>query len=152
MHRLTVMLRTQDRALFGAAASLAVAATLLTGCSAGDKKAPSAAPAVSEAQPSSAEATPGAPPIGISSGGVTTRIDVPAQSTEEQYGQSCLAAKDVLTAKGGNLPDQVDPLLKDIQSSKEPSPITFRKTWAELSTAQQAAVIIAVKAAADGGC
>jgi hypothetical protein len=30
----------------------------------------------------------------MSPGGVTTRIDEPAQSTEEQYGQACLAAKD----------------------------------------------------------
>ena len=153
MHRLTAMPTTRDRALFGAAASLAVAATLLTGCSAskGDK-ASSAAPSASEAAPNTAEASPGGPPIGVSPGGVTTRIDEPAQSTEEQYGQSCLAAKDVLTAKGGNLHDHVEPLLKDVQSSKEPSAITFKKTWAELNTAQQAAVIIAVKAAADEGC
>ncbi len=147
------MLSTRDRALLGAAASLAVAATLLTGCSAaGDKKESAAAPSASEALPTTAEAGPGGPPIGVSPGGVTTRMDEPAQSTEEQYGQSCLAAKDALTAKGGNLHDQVEPLLKDVQTSKEPGPITFRKTWPELSTAQQAAVIIAVKAAADGGC
>ena len=139
--------------MFGAAASLAIAATLLTGCSSGgDKKDSAAAPSASEAQPSSAEATPGGPPIGVSPGGVTTRIDEPAQSTEEQYGQSCLAAKDLLTAKGGSPHDQVEPVLKDVQGAKEPSPVTFKKTWAELSTAQQAAVIIAVKAAADGGC
>ncbi len=146
------MLRTRDRALLGAAASVAVAATLLTGCSGGNNKAPSAAPSASEAQPSTAEASPGGPPIGVSPGGVTTRIDEPAQSTEEQYGQSCLAAKDLLTAKGGNPQDHVEPLLKDVQSSTEPSSITFKKPWAELSTAQQAAVIIAVRAAADGGC
>lgn len=147
------MLSTRDRALFGAAASLAVAAILLTGCSAsGEKKDSAAAPSASEAQPSSAEASPGGPPIGLSPAGVTTRIDEPAQSTEEQYGQSCLAAKDLLTAKGGNPHDQVEPLLKDVQGSKDPSQITFQKTWTELSTAQQSAVIIAVKAAADGGC
>jgi hypothetical protein len=144
---------TPDRALFGAVASLALAATLLTGCSAGksDKTPPAASPA-SEAAPSGAQAAPGEPPIGVSPGGVTTRIDEPAQSTEEQYAQSCLAAKKLLTAKGGNLHDHVEPLLKDVQSSKDPSAITFTKSWAELSTAQQAAVIIAVKAASDGGC
>lgn len=88
----------------------------------------------------------------MSPGGVTTRIDEPAQSTEEQYGQSCLGAKDWLTAKGGDPHDQVEPLLKELQGSKDASPMTFKKTWAELNTAQQAAVIIAVKAAADGGC
>jgi hypothetical protein len=83
---------------------------------------------------------------------VTTRIDEPAQSTEEQYGQSCLASKDWMTAKGGDPHDMVEPLLKELQGSKNASPMTFAKTWAELSTAQQAAVIIAVRAAADGGC
>jgi hypothetical protein len=146
------MLRTRDRALFGAAASFAVAATLLTGCSAGGTKAPAAAPSASEALPGTPEADPGGPPIGVSQGGVTTRIDEPAQSTEEQYAQSCLAAKDWMTAKGGALNDHVEPMLKDVQSSNEPSPVTFKKTWAELSTAQQAAVIVAVRAAADGGC
>ena len=147
------MLSTRDRVLSGATASLAVAATLLAGCSAGgDKKESAAAPPASEAQQSNAAAGPGGPPIGVSPGGATTRIDEPAQSTEEQYGQSCLAAKDVLASKGGNPHDQVEPLLKDVQSSKDASPITFKKTWTELSTAQQAAVIIAVKAAADGGC
>jgi len=140
----------------GAAASLAVAATLLSGCSAEGKKASSTSESAAEsaagAQPSAPDAAPGGPPIGVSPAGVTTRIDVPAQSTEEQYAQACLAAKDELTATGGNLHDHVEPLLKDIQGSKEPGPMTFKKTWTELNTAQQAAVIIAVRAAADGGC
>jgi hypothetical protein len=88
----------------------------------------------------------------MSPGGVTTKINEPAQSTEEQYAQSCLAAKELMTSKGGDLHDHVEPLLKDVHGSKEPSPITFKKTWAELNTAQQAAVIIAVRAAADDGC
>lgn len=91
-------------------------------------------------------------PIGKSPSGVTTRIDEPAQSTEEQYAQSCLAAKDWLGSKGGDPHDQIEPLLKEIQGSKDSGPITFKKTWAELNTAQQAAVIVAVGAAADGGC
>lgn len=146
------MLRTRDRALLGAAASLAMAANLLAGCGAKDDKAPSAGPSASGAQPGTAEASAGGPPIGVSPGGVTTRMEEPAQSTEEQYAQSCLAAKESMAGKGGNPQDQVEPLLKDVQSSKEPSTITFRKTWAELSSAQQSAVLIAVRAAADGGC
>lgn len=147
------MLSTRDRALFGAAAISAVVATLLTGCSSGGGggtgKAPSAAPSASPAAP---EAPSGGGPIGMAPGGVTTRIDEPAQSTEEQYGQSCLAAKDWMTAKGGDPHDLVEPLLQEVQTSKDTSPVTFKKTWPELSTAQQAAVIIAVRAAADGGC
>lgn len=147
------MLSTRDRALSGLAATCAVAATLLTGCSAGGgDKTPPAASSAPAAEPNAPSGTPGGPPIGVSPGGVTTRIDEPAQSTEEQYGQSCLGAKDWMAAKGGDPHDQVEPLLKEVQGAKDPGPVTFKKTWAELNTAQQAAVIIAVRAAADGGC
>lgn len=153
MHRLTAMLSTRDRALYGGAALCAMVATLLTGCSTGgggkEGNASSAAPSASSAAPESPSA---GGPIGISPGGVTTRIDEPAQSTEEQYAQSCLAAKDWMASKGGDPHDQVEPLLKELQGSKDPGPMTFKKTWPELNTAQQAAVIIAVRAAADGGC
>ncbi len=146
------MLITRERIRFGAVI-VGSAALLLTGCSkAGDEKsetAQSAAPSASE-QPAAGASGDG--PIGISAGGVTTRIDEPAQSTEEQYGQSCLATKAWMDSKGGDPHTLVEPYLKDLQSAKEPSPATFNKTWAELSNAQQAAVIIAVKAAADGGC
>lgn len=144
------MLSTRDRALLGCAAISTVAATLLSGCSSGGGgKAPLASP---DAPAAAAEAPSSGGPIGLSPGGVTTRIDEPAQSTEEQYGQSCLDAKDWMAAKGGDPHDLVEPLLKDVQTAEEPSRVTFSKPWAELSTAQQAAVIIAVRAAADGGC
>lgn len=147
------MLSTRHRIRFGGAVA-AAAAILLSGCSTGTKEkaaetASSAAPAPSSEQQAAA---PGGPPIGVSPGGVTTRIDEPAQSTEEQYAQACLAAKDWLSARGGDPHDHVEPLLKEVQASKDSGAVTFRKTWAELSTAQQAAVIIAVNAAADGGC
>lgn len=146
------MLSTRDRALFGATALAAAAATLLTGCSSGGGGA-GKAPAASPSAPAAAPETPSSGgPIGMSPGGVTTRIDEPAQSTEEQYGQSCLAAKEWIGSKGGNPHDQIEPLLQEVQSAKDPSAVTFRKTWTELSIAQQAAVIIAVRAAADGGC
>jgi hypothetical protein len=83
---------------------------------------------------------------------VTTRIDVPAQSTEEQYAQACLAAKEWMTAQGGDPNAMVEPYLKEVQAAAADGPATFRKTWAELSQPEQAAVIIAVQAAADGGC
>lgn len=143
------MLSRRDRIQFGAVI-VGSTALLLTGCSKGGgekaETAPSAAPSASQ-QPASGDG-----PIGISAGGVTTRIDEPAQSTEEQYGQSCLATKAWMDSKGGDPHTLVEPYLKDLQSAKDPSPATFNKTWAELSNAQQAAVIIAVKAAADGGC
>lgn len=147
------MLSTRDRVRFGAAL-LGGTAILLTGCSKGGAEqageAPSAAPPATSKQ--QAPAAPGGGPIGISAGGVTTRIDEPAQSTEEQYAQSCLATKAWMDAKGGDPHTLVEPYLGDLQNGKNPGPATFNKTWSELSNAQQAAVIIAVKAAADGGC
>ena len=145
------MLSTRHRVRFGAALAVGTA-ILVAGCaSGGGGKAASPAPSAAPTQPSQ-QTGPGDGPIGMSPGGVTTRIDEPAQSTEEQYGQSCLATKAWMDGKGGDPHTLVEPYLKDLQTSKEPSPATFNKAWAELSNAQQAAVIIAVKAAADGGC
>jgi len=144
------MLSSAHRARIGAAAFTGAAALLLVGCASGPGgKAPAAAPAAPAEQPAAAA---GSPAIGVSPGGVTTRIDEPAQSTEEQYGQACLTTRGWMDARGGDPHDLIEPYLQELQTSKESSPSTFKKTWAELSSAQQAAVIIAVRAAADGGC
>lgn len=144
-NRLTAMLNT--RHLTAAAVLIAAA---LAGCSTGggDKAAP--APSAPAADQPAADTGTGE--IGVSAGGVTTKIDVPAQSTEEQYAQSCLATKEWMTAKGGDPRTLVEPYLKELQGSTAAGPATFRKTWAELGEAERAAVIIAVNAAADGGC
>lgn len=143
------MLISRDRHLL-AGAALLMTAVSLAGCSSGGSGKPTAlAPAPSADQPA---ADPGSGPIGMSPGGVTTRIDVPAQSTEEQYAQACLATKEWMGAKGGDPHSLVEPFLKELQSSSDSGPATFKKTWAELDDAHRAAVIIAVKAAADGGC
>ena len=97
-------------------------------------------------------AEPGSGPIGVSADGVTTRVNVPAQSTEEQYAQACLTAKDWMSGKGGDPQTLVEPYLKEIQTSSEAGRATFGKTWPELTDAQRAGVIIAVNAAAAGGC
>ena len=74
----------------------------LTACSVEGRgsKALSPGPAPSAAQ---SAAQPGAPsengPAGVSAGGVTTRLDIPAESTEEQYAQACLAAKDWMDSR-----------------------------------------------------
>jgi hypothetical protein len=91
-------------------------------------------------------------PIGVSPDGVTTRVDVPAESTEEQYAQACMAVKQWMESRGGDPTTLVEAMLKEAQSSAEPGPATFNSTWAQLSTAQQAAVIVAVRAASQGGC
>lgn len=137
----------------GAAVGFAALATALAGCSSGGGEQPTS----SAPQPSSSgQSTAGGPaeqqPIGVSPGGVTTKIDVPAQSTEEQYAQACLAAKQWMDSQGGDRTNLVEPFLEDLQSSTTSGPATFNSSWAQLSTAQQAAVIIAVQAASVGGC
>jgi len=144
------MLSSRYRLRFSAAVLVGAAATVLTGCSAesgSGTNSPDPAPAAEQQNGESGER-----PVGVSPGGVTTRINIPAQSTEEQYAQACLTAKEWMTAKGGESHTLVEPYLKELQGSTANSAATFRKTWAELSGAQQAAVIIAVQAAADGGC
>jgi len=146
------MLSTRHRIQLGAGL-VGGAAVLLTGCSSAEKAEMTpgnAGQGAPSAQPPAA--APGNAAIGVSPGGVTTRVDEPAQSTEEQYAQSCLATKTWMDAKGGDPKDLIEPYLEKIQVSKDAGPSTFNKTWADLSTAQQSAVIIAVQAAADGGC
>ena len=141
------MLSTRHLAGYAAAA---LTAALLTACgSGGGGEATPVAPVPSAEQP---VAQSGSPAIGISPGGVTTRVDEPAQSTEEQYAQACMTAKEWMDAQGGDPDTLVEPYLKVVQASTEAGRAAFQQTWPELSGAQQAAVIIAVRAAADGGC
>lgn len=146
LHRLTPMPSTR---VLPPLLLIALTATV-GGCSTGgvDKAQPAATAPVPE-QPGAA-APDGK--IAMSPGGVTTKIDVPAQSTEEQYAQACMNAKDWMAAKGGDAHTLVEPYLKQAQSPGQVGPATFGKTWTELREAEQAAVIIAVRAAADGGC
>jgi hypothetical protein len=150
------MLSTRHRVQLGATL-VGGAAVLLTGCASGAEKVDKAevTPGKAEQGAPSAQPPAAAPDnaaIGVSPGGVTTRVDEPAQSTEEQYAQSCLATKAWMDAKGGDPQELIEPYLKDLQASKDAGPSTFNKTWADLRPAQQSAVIIAVQAAADGGC
>lgn len=129
------------------AAAVIAAAAALSGCSDSGTPKPAPAPEATSGQPAEQSG-----PIGLSPGGVTTRVDAPAQSTEEQYAQACMAAKDWMGAKGGDPDTLVEPILKQVQEASTPSPVTFNRTWDELDDPQRAAVIIAVRAAADGGC
>jgi hypothetical protein len=79
-------------------------------------------------------------------------MEIPAESTEEQYAQACLTAKDWMDAQGGDPHTLVEPYLKEVQSSADGGRASFGKTWTQLTDPQRAGVIIAVRAAADGGC
>jgi hypothetical protein len=140
------MFCTRHRTALGVATL--VAATVLIGCSSATESGSQS----SAASTDQAGAPTGPESVGLSPAGVTTLIDVPAQSTEEQYAQACMTAKEWIDARGGDPDTMVEMYLRDIQASTEAGRATFQKTWSDLSKAQQAAVIIAVQAAADGGC
>jgi Putative lipoprotein LpqV len=147
------MRRCRCRSLSASAVVLATAAAALMACSpGGGGHASSQAPAPPISPGPSIEAGIPSEPIGVSPDGVTTRVDVPAESTEEQYAQACMAAKTWMESRGGDPTTLVEAMLKEVQTSTEPSATTFDSTWAQLSTAQQAAVIVAVRAASQGGC
>lgn len=147
------MRRHRRRSLSAAAACVAGLAAALAACSSGDGEHPHSATSSPSGSPQpSAEAASPSGGIGISPGGVTTRVDVPAESTEEQYAQACMATKAWMAGKGGDPTTLVEPFLKELQTNSGAGPATFGSTWRQLSTAQQAAVIVAVRAAAEGGC
>ncbi|AQT78939.1 hypothetical protein B1R94_06165 [Mycolicibacterium litorale] len=125
-------------------------AAALTACSSGGGGSATSTTPTPTSSPQ--QSTQASGPIGMSPGGVTTRIDVPAESTEEQYGQSCLAAKAWMESKGGDPTTLVEPFLAELQAGTVSGRATFNSSWAQLSDPQRAAVIIAVRAAAEGGC
>ena len=115
------------------------------GCSSPQRSVPST---------TSASATASTAPvqIGVSPGGVTTSLSVDASSTEEEYYQACHWARVWMNAQGGDPHIQVEPYLAMIQRSATGENGSWHTPWAKLPIERQAAVIIATKAAADGGC
>ncbi|MGD1238495.1 lipoprotein LpqV [Mycobacterium seoulense] len=134
--------------------TLVVAAGLLSGaaCSPG---APSGKPASPSAQPAAAPggvsaAPPGA--VGLSPAGVTTRVDVPANSTEEEYYQACHAAKVWMDAQPRTGQSLFEPYLAMVQAAPTGTAGSWNARWADLTPARQAAVITAARAAAADEC
>ena len=116
-------------------------AVLSAGCSSSKESAP----------PSASDPAAAAAP-GISPGGVTTSVNAPANSTEEQYYQACHWAKTWMNEKGGDPHAQIEPYLAMVQASPTGEKGTWNTPWAQLTPPQQSAVIVAVKGAADGAC
>src|SRR5262245_8139342 len=140
----------QRVALFTALLTLTVG-----GCSSYEQKPSKSSPPpttpTSEMPPLPAEpAEPGA--IGVSPGGVTTKVDVPADATESQYGQACHAAKVWMDGQQADPKTLVEPYLKMIQTPDFIGPGNFNTPWGNLTPAQQAGVIVAVTGAANGDC
>ncbi|GAB3239728.1 lipoprotein LpqV [Mycolicibacterium hippocampi] len=139
------------RAVGAAVAGLA----LLSGCSSDTEPAETASPATSPSSASAASSTaaPVAPgEVGVSPGGVTTAVGAPAESTEDDYFQACLAARTWMAQQGGDPKTQIEPFLETLQTENSSGPATFGRPWSELSPGRQSAVIVAVEAAADALC
>jgi hypothetical protein len=135
--------------------ALLIALLMLTvvGCSSNEQKPSPSTPTTSTSEPPPLPAEPAQPgAVGVSPGGVTTRVDVPADATESQYGQACHAAKVWMDSQQADPKTLVEPYLKMIQTPDFTGPGNFNTPWATLTPAQQAGVIIAVTGAANGDC
>jgi hypothetical protein len=140
----------QRVALCGALLILAIA-----GCSSHEQKPSTSAqsPTTSTSEPPPLPAEPAQPgAIGVSPGGVTTQVDVPADATESQYGQACHAAKVWMDSQQTDPKTLVEPYLKLLQVPDFTGPGNFNTPWANLTPAQQAGVVLAVNSAANGEC
>jgi hypothetical protein len=93
---------------------------------------------------------PGA--VEVSPGGVTTGVGAPAESTEDEYFQACLAARTWIDERGGDPKSQLEPYLSSLQSSDSAGPGTFGAPWSQLTPGRQAAVIVAAQAGAEALC
>jgi hypothetical protein len=122
-----------------------VAALSLAGCSSShEPSAPSSPPG-----PSAPES--GSSP-GITPDGVTTSVNAPTSSTEEEYYRACRAAREWMSQKAGDPHQHVVPYLAMVQASSTGSDGTFGIPWGQMTPQRQAALIFAVNSAADGGC
>jgi hypothetical protein len=123
-----------------------VAVLAAAGCSTNDSKAPPVTPSSA----TRAVATPGV--VAMSPAGVTTKIDVPAHSTEEEYFQACHAATVWMQAHPGDKQTLAERYLAAVQTPGVVGPGTWNIGWAALPLARQAGVIVAAHAAAGGEC
>ena len=131
--------------MWGIAAVL-TAVSALTGCSANGPK----TPPPSRSTTAAVAAGPGV--VSRSPAGVTTKIDVPAHSTEEEYFQACHAATVWMRGHPGDAQTQVERYLAAVQTPGVVGPGTWNIAWAALPLPRQAGVIVAAHAAANNEC
>jgi hypothetical protein len=125
----------------------------VAGCSADPNKAAPSSPA-SIAPPGTKQAAAMQPPgaVAVSPAGVTTEINVPARSTEEQYFQACHAAKMWMQGRQGDRQMLIVAYLAAVQAPGAHEAGTWNTAWAALPLVGQAAVIVAARAAANDEC
>lgn len=84
--------------------------------------------------------------------GVTTKINVPSHSTEEEYFQACHAAKTWMQGHPGDRTGLVERYLAAVQTPGVFGAGTWNIAWAALPLPRQAGVIVAARAAANDEC
>ncbi|BBY82252.1 lipoprotein LpqV [Mycolicibacterium pulveris] len=143
-------MRSRFRYAF-AATSVIAGLGVVTACSSDPGTEPTSSPTSTTSERSE---TPTAAPgsVAVSPGGVTTAVGAPADSTEDEYYKACTAAREWMAQQGGDPHDQIEPFLGMLQSSDSAGPATYGTPWSQLSAPRQAAVIVAVRAAADALC
>jgi Putative lipoprotein LpqV len=141
------------RPLSWSAVAVAAVVPVAGGCSADTNKPAPTSVTVSRA-PGTREAAATAPAsaVALSPAGVTTKINVPAQSTEEEYFQACHAAKAWMQGHPGDHQALIEAYLAAVQAPGVSSAGTWSTPWAALPLARQAGVIVAAIAAADDEC
>ena len=131
---------------------MAIGLLAVTGCSHGAHNGTTTS---SSARPSGIPGGPISAPsgaIGLSPTGVTTRVDVPADSTEDEYYQACHAAKVWMDAQPKTGQSQFEPYLAMVQASPSGTDGSWNARWSDLTLARQAALITAARAAANDEC
>ncbi|KUI33611.1 hypothetical protein AU197_20035 [Mycobacterium sp. IS-1590] len=133
-------------------ATAAVLVSVVAGCSSGteDTSEPPADSTSAETSSQTPTAAPGS--VAVSPGGVTTAVGAPADSTEDEYFKACTSARQWMVDQGGDPKSQIEPYLGMLQTSDSAGPGTYDTPWTQLPPPRQAAVIVAVQAAADGLC
>jgi hypothetical protein len=126
--------------------ALLTAASAMAGCSADGTK------ASTPSSTTKAAATPKPGVVSTSPAGVTTKIDVPAHSTEEEYFQACHAATLWMQGHPGEAQTLAERYLAAVQAPGVVGPGTWNIAWAALPLPRQAGVIVAAHAAAGNEC
>ncbi|MGB7868481.1 MAG: lipoprotein LpqV [Mycobacterium sp.] len=141
------------RPVLWSAVVVAAVVSAAGGCSAHANKATptsvtaSSAPGTKEA---AARVAPGV--VALSPAGVTTKINVPARSTEEEYFQACHAARAWMQGHPGDHQALIEAYLAAVQAPGVSSAGTWNTPWAALPLVRQAGVIVAATAAASDEC
>jgi hypothetical protein len=113
---------------------------------------PTAPPSVATSSSATTAAVPTPGVISTSPAGVTTKIDVPAHSSEEEYFQACHAATVWMQGHQGDKRTLPERYLAAVQAPGVVGPGTWNIAWAALPLARQAGVIVAATAAANNEC